>query len=347
MIRFLHLKSRTRLFIAVTASAIFIVGFIFIYSSLPTTETKRTFKFSSQNGSTPTFLEASIDPSDVKVGDIQTFSVTVSDPTGVTSVFAVTELDTRTKEIALFPIRDDATPCANCIWGGSWEVSDTSNKTYVTNFVARNNQGEENTVSISWTDPCSPPQSGSWTLDGNCAISTTNGLEEGIFTIPSDKTLTLQSGGVWVYQKGYPISIVGTIAIEQGGKLLRSLLWVLDADADGYAPSTIQVASLTQPTNYVRKKSATGFDDCYDGNSNARPDQTSYFTSNRGDGSYDYNCNGAQDKRWTTTTSCVGGGKGGSTSGVGWDGSVPSCGATATYYTNTTCGSTSRTQSCR
>ncbi len=347
MIRFLHLKPHTYIGAIIIFVTVLVAGFVFSDFYIFSPETNRTFKFSSANNRTPTFLEASIDPSDVKVGDIQTFSVTVSDPAGVTSVFAVTELDTRTKEIALFPIGDDATPCANCIWGGSWEVSDTSNKTYVTNFVARNNQGEENTVSISWTDPCSPPQSGAWTLDGNCAIDTTNGLEEGIFTIPSDKTLTLQNGGTWVYQNGYPISIAGTIAIEQGGKLLRSLLWVLDADADGYAPSTIQVASLTQPTNYVRKKSATGFDDCYDGNSNAKPGQTSYFTSNRGDGSYDYNCNGAQDKRWTTSTSCAGGGKGGSTSGIGWNGSVPACGATATYYTNTICGSTSRTQSCR
>ncbi|MBL4644674.1 MAG: hypothetical protein JKX80_02290, partial [Candidatus Pacebacteria bacterium] len=343
-----HLKSRTRLFIAVTASAIFIVGFIFIYSSLPTTETKRTFKFSSPNGSTPTFLKASIDPSDVKVGDIQTFSVVVSDQDGVVSVFAVTELDTRVKEIALFPAEDGDTPCVECIWEGSWEVNDTSNKTYITNFIAENTLGDKQSVSISWTDPCSPPQSGPWTLDGNCAISTTNGLEQGAFTIPSDKTLTLQNGGTWVYQEGYPISIIGTIAIEEGGRLLRSLLWVLDNDADGYAPSTTQVASLTQPTNYIRKKDATGFDDCYDANANAKSGQTSYFTSNRGDGSYDYNCNGANDKQWTQTTSCTYGGKGvGSSSGIGWSGGIPACGAAGTYYVNTSCGAASRTQACR
>jgi len=36
--------------------------------------------------------------------------------------------------------------------------------------------------------------------------------------------------------------------------------------------------------------------DCYDNNQNARPGQTGYFTTNRGDGSFDYDCNGLEEK---------------------------------------------------
>lgn len=33
-------------------------------------------------------------------------------------------------------------------------------------------------------------------------------------------------------------------------------------------------------------------EDCYDGNSDARPDQTELFAIHRGDGSFDYDCDG-------------------------------------------------------
>ena len=36
--------------------------------------------------------------------------------------------------------------------------------------------------------------------------------------------------------------------------------------------------------------------DCFDGNANASPSQDQFFDSNRGDGSFDYNCDGTQTK---------------------------------------------------
>lgn len=33
--------------------------------------------------------------------------------------------------------------------------------------------------------------------------------------------------------------------------------------------------------------------DCYDNNANAKPGQTAYFGTNRGDGSFDYDCDGS------------------------------------------------------
>ena len=36
--------------------------------------------------------------------------------------------------------------------------------------------------------------------------------------------------------------------------------------------------------------------DCYDANSLANPAQTAYFTVDRGDGSFDYDCSGTEEK---------------------------------------------------
>ena len=63
--------------------------------------------------------------------------------------------------------------------------------------------------------------------------------------------------------------------------------WYRDADGDGYGTSTTTTSACTQPAGYVSNSS-----DCYDGNINAKPGQTAFFTVNRGDGSFDYDCSG-------------------------------------------------------
>lgn len=45
--------------------------------------------------------------------------------------------------------------------------------------------------------------------------------------------------------------------------------------------------------------------DCYDQNANARPGQLTYFTSQRGDGSFDYDCSGAISNSPTAGTYCT------------------------------------------
>ena len=75
-------------------------------------------------------------------------------------------------------------------------------------------------------------------------------------------------------------------------------------------------------------------DDCYDSNPEVYPGNTKYYTTNRGDGSYDYDCSGSAQKRWQGTT-------GGCTwdtlsitcdvNGAGWKGSTPSCGNASQY----------------
>ncbi len=67
--------------------------------------------------------------------------------------------------------------------------------------------------------------------------------------------------------------------------------WYRDVDGDGYgSASSGTIQSCTQPAGYVSNNT-----DCYDSNANAHPGQINYFTTNRGDGSFDYNCNGTTD----------------------------------------------------
>jgi hypothetical protein len=56
-----------------------------------------------------------------------------------------------------------------------------------------------------------------------------------------------------------------------------------DADGDGYGAGA--PIGMCATAGYVLNNT-----DCYDGNANAHPGQTACFTTNRGDGSFDYNC---------------------------------------------------------
>ncbi len=72
-----------------------------------------------------------------------------------------------------------------------------------------------------------------------------------------------------------------------------------DADGDSYRPSGYSTvtgcgsSSSSCASGYTSNNIGT---DCYDSNSQANPGQSQYFTSNRGDGSYDYNCDGSATK---------------------------------------------------
>lgn len=61
-----------------------------------------------------------------------------------------------------------------------------------------------------------------------------------------------------------------------------------DADADGFGAAAggkcLCAGNAAVP--------ATNREDCYDGNVNAKPGQTAFFERDRGDGSYDYDCDG-------------------------------------------------------
>lgn len=85
-----------------------------------------------------------------------------------------------------------------------------------------------------------------------------------------------------------------------------------DTDQDGYSTSAasdqcVGASTVVNGRTYYKNSagyyyfiasgSILGTSDCYNFNANAYPGQTAYFTTNRGDGSFDYNCNSVNDKR--------------------------------------------------
>ncbi|HEX6271408.1 MAG TPA: discoidin domain-containing protein [Polyangiaceae bacterium] len=73
----------------------------------------------------------------------------------------------------------------------------------------------------------------------------------------------------------------------------------LDSDRDNQGlASAVSEVCASCPAGRVQSSS-----DCYDSNANAKAGQTSYFTTHRGDGSFDYNCNGVLDKQTVTSLS--------------------------------------------
>lgn len=77
------------------------------------------------------------------------------------------------------------------------------------------------------------------------------------------------------------------------------------------------------PYTYHNLEVAHGTD-CYDGNVNARPslEEWQHFAAERGDGSWDYDCDGSAEPEYQVG-SCL---KFGAVDKKGWVGSVPACG---------------------
>ena len=124
-------------------------------------------------------------------------------------------------------------------------------------------------------------------------------------------------------------------------------------DYDNYGYGTTASSCLCSSSGYYRSPYDN---DCYDYNANANPSATTWYASSRGDGSYDYNCDGTQSHYYTASGSC---------SWdlftcpytTGWASSDPGCAGNASYLTGcslsgfpyTSCNTSTSTypQSCR
>ena len=105
----------------------------------------------------------------------------------------------------------------------------------------------------------------------------------------------------------------------------QSYLFYPDVDNDGYGALTPTYGCSTSadlpPLGFVDNNQ-----DCFDGNEDVFPDQTEWFSSPRGDGSYDYDCSGTDERRWNSVyvvdpTTCA-------LLEEGWTSSpIPSCGS--------------------
>ncbi|MBI2573983.1 MAG: hypothetical protein HYV78_01140 [Candidatus Wildermuthbacteria bacterium] len=94
-------------------------------------------------------------------------------------------------------------------------------------------------------------------------------------------------------------SSLGTDCSDSDGALYQNLTGYPDADGDAYYSQSSQsvCSGGSLPAGY----SASQGNDCYDANANAKPGQTSLFFTNRGDGSFDYDCNGSLTYAYTYT----------------------------------------------
>lgn len=146
---------------------------------------------------------------------------------------------------------------------------------------------------------CTPPISGNLTISSDCSFSgTVNGVDSGsgstntsILTISAgiltiNTSQTIGFGSMVLSGGSVALSANNTGALKPG-----ALLWMVDADGDGYSPDGVQYVQESAPANGRRRSVMLGTTtDCYDSNANAFPGQTSWFTVQRGDSSFDYNC---------------------------------------------------------
>lgn len=110
--------------------------------------------------------------------------------------------------------------------------------------------------------------------------------------------------------------------------------WCRDTDADGFVDADSCERSCEQPSGLVARSSSLG-DDCYDGNPNARPNlepvntvgSPLYFADHRGDGSFDYDCDGAEELLYGLGE-CLHPTLPGT---IGWADSIPDCGEHGTF----------------
>lgn len=104
-------------------------------------------------------------------------------------------------------------------------------------------------------------------------------------------------------------------------------LFYRDADKDGFGDAKKSVRGCQPPPGFVDNAK-----DCYDGNRRVRPDQRDYFAVDRGDGSYDYNCDGQQTRRFVARAFCRVKESGGCALASGWGrGKIPKCGEPAEF----------------
>ncbi len=94
----------------------------------------------------------------------------------------------------------------------------------------------------------------------------------------------------------------------------------LDGDGWGNPDSSVEACSLPV-SGYVEDGK-----DCYDLNSAAKPDQASFFLADRGDGSFDWNCDEVEEPEYPDEATCSSDSEGSTCEGdEGWAEGVPEC----------------------
>ncbi|MCZ7685198.1 MAG: putative metal-binding motif-containing protein [Sandaracinaceae bacterium] len=119
-----------------------------------------------------------------------------------------------------------------------------------------------------------------------------------------------------------------------------------DGDGDGYAPAGASLVEMcgSCPADTTTREPAGADVDCDDADRDAFPGQTSYFGAPRPSGGFDYDCDGAEEQRWTVRGRCADGPGSGSCGGgcaltEGFDARrpAPACGASERWVSGCSC----------
>ncbi|MDP2313346.1 MAG: putative metal-binding motif-containing protein [Pseudomonadota bacterium] len=103
-----------------------------------------------------------------------------------------------------------------------------------------------------------------------------------------------------------------------------------DYDGDGYGSDSVSSRCLCSYDGYYTAATNT---DCYDYNSGSNPTATTYSTSSRGDGSFDWDCDSSEEKYYAVAGGCTNNIVS-CPSTAGWAGGIATCGSTASYVTS-------------
>jgi hypothetical protein len=304
----------------------------------------------------PKILQTTIDPPDVHVGMTQTLEVVVQSKDPIVSVVAKITTDTGVDEVPLTYVEQVAigdsdqriqvgannqlvlpgTPEFAAIskaradetypksrYRGTWLVHSTHDTTYHTTFVVKDQSGAQSEVTMAWTDACGIPAGGDFTLASPCTISAPDGVDNGNVTI--NDSLTLNANFAFNSGKTFTVGS-GSISVCSGCEIQKTNIWVTDADGDTY-PGAGMTLATSNPGGGTRRYLASGTTDCYDANANAHPNLAGYlyFATNRGDGSFDYDCSGSEEQETKYQDYCD------------WGTGSPSC-AQAPYTPGYSCG---------
>jgi hypothetical protein len=107
------------------------------------------------------------------------------------------------------------------------------------------------------------------------------------------------------------------------------------ASVDTYGDAACSSAGSNYAMDYAdncRRINYTGQLDCCNSDANAKPGQTSYFTTTNACGSWDYDCSGAVEKQYPSLGDATGCRETCDTITEGWASSVPDCGQTGSWY---------------
>jgi hypothetical protein len=129
------------------------------------------------------------------------------------------------------------------------------------------------------------------TADAGAPADSSAPADAGAVELPRDAAVVLADAAPTpdaAVDAALPVPLVVDAAAPVSEPAPRcTTLFYRDADHDSFGDPATALASCARPDGYVANAR-----DCFDGNANAKPGQTGRFDEHRGDGSFDYDCDG-------------------------------------------------------